>query len=212
MKRDGGQGQRVDESARERVLKAAAKLFNAKGYAGATVREIVGEAGVTKPVLYYYFGNKEGIYLELLRGPFAQFEAIVGDRKVDKGSAKARLFILADRVFSLFLDHLDVARLMYSIYYGPPQGAPFFDFDAYHLKWEQAIAELIAEGIQTGEIRDGDVRDMTLVVLGAISVSMEVCLCKPEEAVDRQGLARLLDLVFRGVGMPQYAPSMKGEL
>jgi len=32
------------------------------------VREIVAAAGVTKPVLYYYFRNKEGIYLELMQG------------------------------------------------------------------------------------------------------------------------------------------------
>lgn len=188
-----------DASARRRVLGAAAELFTSKGYAATTVREIVAKAGVTKPVLYYYFGSKEGIYLELLRDPFSQFEAIVKEQKVDTGDAKTRLLSLADRVFSLFLDHLDVARLMYSIYYGPPQGAPFFDFDALHMKWEQAIAQLIADGVQKGEIRKGDVQDMTLVVLGAISVSMELCLCRPEAGVDRACLTRLLHHVFQGI-------------
>lgn len=191
--------QTKDVSARERVLEAAARLFTAKGYAATTVREIVAAAGVTKPVLYYYFGSKEGIYLELLQEPFAEFEAIVAEQKDDTSHIKKRLLSLADRVFSLFLDHLDVGRLMYSIYYGPPQGAPFFDFDAHHLRLEQAIAELIAEGVRKGEIREGNVGEMTLVVLGAISVSMEVCLCQPEANVDRRTLLNLLQLVFEGI-------------
>jgi AcrR family transcriptional regulator len=198
-RKERGDGQTRDISARERVLQAATMLFTSKGYAATTVREIVADAGVTKPVLYYYFGSKEGIYLELLHGPFAEFEAIVGRQKDDKGDVKSRLLSLADRVFSLFLDHLDVGRLMYSIYYGPPQGAPFFDFDAYHFRLEQAISELIAEGVLKGEIREGNVREMTLVVLGAISVSMELCLCRPEASVDRKTLTNLLHLVFEGI-------------
>lgn len=197
--RDKEKGRVGDASAKERVLDAAARLFTSKGYAATTVREIVANAGVTKPVLYYYFGSKEGIYLELLREPFARFESIVREQTGVAGDSKTRLLALADRVFSLFLDHLDVGRLMYSIYYGPPQGAPFFDFDAHHLRWQQAIAELIAEGRQRGEIEAGNVEEMTLVVLGAISVCMELCLCKPEARVDRTTLANLLHLVFDGI-------------
>ena len=72
-----------DESplgARQRLLDAAAELFNGKGYAATTVREIVKAAGVTKPVLYYYFKNKEGIFLELMRGNLPQAQRIVGFR------------------------------------------------------------------------------------------------------------------------------------
>lgn len=192
-------GQKTDVSARKRVLDAAARLFTSRGYAATTVREIVAAAGVTKPVLYYYFGSKEGIYLELLRGPFAEFEAIVAEQKACRGDVKTRLLSLADRVFSLFVDHLDEGRLMYSIYYGPPQGAPFFDFDALHLQWEKAIAELIAEGMQKGEIKEGNVREMTLVVLGAISICMELCLCQPDARIDRSSLRNVLHLVFGGI-------------
>jgi TetR/AcrR family transcriptional regulator len=200
--RERGSRGTADVSARQRVLEAATKLFTSKGYSATTVREIVADAGVTKPVLYYYFGSKEGIYLELFREPFQEFEAIIEEYKADKGSTKHRLLSFADRVFSGFLDYLDVIRLVYSIYYGPPQGAPLFDFDAYHLKWEQAIAELVAEGMQRGEIEEGDIQDVTLVILGTISVAMEVCLCRPEASIDRTGLARLLNLAFRGLSAP----------
>src|SRR5512135_427678 len=117
---------------RQRLLSGATELFASKGYAATTVREIVEQAGVTKPVLYYYFGSKEGIYLDLMREPFSKFAALVEEAILQPGSARERLFRLCLRAYDIFVENLDVARVMYSIYYGPPQGAPFVDFDAYH--------------------------------------------------------------------------------
>ena len=77
MGRPKGKIDSPDETARNLLLASALKLFNQKGYTGTTVREIVADAGVTKPVLYYYFGNKEGIYLELFEDPFRQFEELL---------------------------------------------------------------------------------------------------------------------------------------
>src|SRR5277367_1840411 len=51
---------------RQRLLEAGLKLFANRGYAGTAVQEITGEAKVTKPTLYYYFGNKEGLFRALV--------------------------------------------------------------------------------------------------------------------------------------------------
>lgn len=48
-----------------RILEAAISLFARKGYAATSVREIVQEADVTNPMLYYYFDSKEGLFLFL---------------------------------------------------------------------------------------------------------------------------------------------------
>ena len=42
---------------RERILQCALELFYAKGYDAVGVQEIAQKAGITKPTLYYYFGN-----------------------------------------------------------------------------------------------------------------------------------------------------------
>ena len=55
-----------ESSARERILETAIGMFAEKGYAGTSVREIVEQAGVSKPVLYYYFQSKEGLFLAIL--------------------------------------------------------------------------------------------------------------------------------------------------
>jgi outer membrane protein len=51
---------------RQRLLDAGLKLFANRGYAGTPVQDIAEEARVTKPTLYYYFGNKEGLFQALV--------------------------------------------------------------------------------------------------------------------------------------------------
>ena len=156
-------------------------------------------AGVTKPVLYYYFRNKEGIYLELIREAFAQFDALLDASQSQQGSTTERLLRLSDQIFSLFMENIEVARLMYSIYYGPPQGAPFFDFDTYHIKFHDAIRRLVKEGIRKGEFHTGNANDMMWALLGAVNVAMEVRLCHPEIGMERKRLVRILRLILQGI-------------
>ena len=199
MARRSNQTDSVNGSVRQRLLEGAAELFTQKGYAGTTVREIVAAGGVTKPVLYYYFRNKEGIYLELMRQAFTRVDDLLKAALEDQGSATQKLLHLCDRVYSLFMENVKVARVMYSIYYGPQQGAPFFDFDAYHLKFVEAIRRLIGEGIRKGEFRKGNPAEMAWAIIGAINVAMEVHLGQTELELGREGLARVLKLIFTGI-------------
>ncbi|HOH51706.1 MAG TPA: helix-turn-helix domain-containing protein, partial [Candidatus Hydrogenedentes bacterium] len=48
--------------AEARLLESALKIFSEKGYEGTSIREIIEGAGVTRPVLYYYFQNKEDLF------------------------------------------------------------------------------------------------------------------------------------------------------
>ncbi len=194
-----GRAEPENGSARQRLLAAATDLFTERGYAATTVREIVGAAGVTKPVLYYYFGNKEGIYLELMREGFAGLDELLTASAGDRGSAREKLLRLCDQTYTLFMENIKLARVMYSIYYGPHQGAPFFDFDSYHTKFQQAVRKLIREGIRRGEFRKGNPEDITWAVLGAINVAMEVHLGHTEMQLGREGLARVLKVIFRGI-------------
>ncbi len=191
---------------RGRLLAAALQIFTTKGYAATTVREIVEAAGVTKPVLYYYFHNKEGIYLELMQRPFARFGAIMAECLTDAGSAGERLLLLCDRIMQLFVEELDVARLMYAIYYGPPQGAPSFDFEAHHQKLHEVIAALVQAGIESGELRRESPEEMAWVILGTLNVAWEEQLCQHAPRLDGQGLQRLLMLILRS-----FAPAGTGR-
>ena len=195
---------RESGEAREALIREALTLFTTKGYAATSVREIVEAAGVTKPVLYYYFGNKEGLYLELIRHPLDAFVQAVIQATAGKDSARAKIGQLFETVLLLFMEHLDEARLMYSIYYGPPQGAPHVDFEAHHSRLGELISELVREGIRRKEFHFDDPEAASWLLLGALNFAMEEQLCQRKPAVNLDGLKRILEMTL---GSP--APASK---
>lgn len=55
------------DGSRERILRAAAEEFGAKGYSGARTAGIARRAGVNQQLISYYFGGKQGLLDELRR-------------------------------------------------------------------------------------------------------------------------------------------------
>jgi AcrR family transcriptional regulator len=51
---------------RARILRAARKVFAQRGYHGATIGEIAGEAGLSNGAVYYNFASKEDLFFALL--------------------------------------------------------------------------------------------------------------------------------------------------
>jgi AcrR family transcriptional regulator len=61
-RRAGSRG--VPRAVREpQILTVAGRVFAARGYHAASMEEIAAQAGVTKPLVYTYFGSKEGLYV-----------------------------------------------------------------------------------------------------------------------------------------------------
>ena len=56
----------TDVITRERLLRAAARLFAAQGFARVTVRDICAEAGANVSAVNYHFGDKRTLYDEVL--------------------------------------------------------------------------------------------------------------------------------------------------
>jgi AcrR family transcriptional regulator len=203
MKTPSPKVQEEDAAARARLLRAALDLFERKGYASTTVREIVEAAGVTKPVLYYYFGNKEGIYLALMGETFSAFVEKLAAIRNRGGDSRHRILDLCDEVYVFTVAHLPLIRVMYAIYYGPPQGAPPFDFDATHREFQAMARSILEEGLARGEAFSVSAEDAMWAILGALNIAIEVELCHPERSVGREGLRRILNLVFDGLAAPR---------
>ncbi len=49
-------------AAATKILEVAFRLFSQKGFANVSIRDICKETGTTAPVIYYYFGNKKGLF------------------------------------------------------------------------------------------------------------------------------------------------------
>jgi len=64
-------------AARASILAAARSLFSEKGFEGASTQEIADLAGVNKRLVFYYFGNKEELYLAALEDFFGKVEMLL---------------------------------------------------------------------------------------------------------------------------------------
>jgi AcrR family transcriptional regulator len=63
----------------QQVLAAARALFAQRGYGAVTMDEVADAVGVTKPLLYIYFGNKERLYLACMEPAAEELrEAVAG--------------------------------------------------------------------------------------------------------------------------------------
>jgi AcrR family transcriptional regulator len=64
---------RSTEEVNRLILAAAEELFAARGYAGATTKEIARVAGVAEPMIFRAFGSKEKLFEAAVLEPFERF-------------------------------------------------------------------------------------------------------------------------------------------
>jgi AcrR family transcriptional regulator len=87
----------------EQTLAVAHVLFAARGFAAVTMDDIAAEVGVTKPLLYNYFGNKERLYVACMeRAGDALFATI--EETVRPSANPGDLLSDGLRAFFAFLD------------------------------------------------------------------------------------------------------------
>jgi len=74
---------------KETIIAKALELFSTRGYEGVSVNELTEAAGITKPTLYYYFGNKEGVFESVCQSYYAKLNAIIAENAEYKANPKS---------------------------------------------------------------------------------------------------------------------------
>jgi AcrR family transcriptional regulator len=87
----------------EQTLEAAHGLFAERGYAAVKMDEIAAEVGVTKPLLYTYFGNKERLYIACMARAGDALTATVAEA-VAATASPGEALAAGVRAFFAFLD------------------------------------------------------------------------------------------------------------
>jgi AcrR family transcriptional regulator len=188
----------LEANSRERLLETATELFAEKGYAGASVREIVEKAGVSKPVLYYYFKSKEGLFYAILEWAADVQQNILNEIFEARGTVLQRFIFLYRRVHEGIQQYKSLYIMIHGLIYGPPEGVPEYDFASFQRYMLDAVKRIYAEGLPSGEIRDADAEEVAFLVLGLMDFSINMDMVLPELA-DSQRPERLLRLAFQGL-------------
>jgi AcrR family transcriptional regulator len=196
---DPKEGKRNNETGvRKELLSAGISLFAEKGYASTSVREIVSLAGVTKPVLYYYFQNKEGLFQAILDWAAEELDAILEEALQKPDTALEQIVHLYRGIYRGLMEHHQLFKLINHLFFGPPQGAPRYDIERFHRRMVEVIKEIYLGGLRQGELREVDPEEATLLVLGVTDYCFHLDYLHPE-AMDPDRAERLLRLAFRGL-------------
>ena len=188
----------LQNNARERLLETATALFAEKGYASASVREIVEKAGVSKPVLYYYFKSKEGLFYAILEWAAEVQQEILNEIFEARGTVLERFIFLYRRVYEGIRQYQSLYIMIHGLIYGPPQGVPEYDFARYQRRMLDAVKRIYTEGVSKDEIRNVDAEEVAFLVLGLMDFSLNMDMALPELA-NPQRPERLLRLAFQGL-------------
>ncbi|MER7497575.1 ScbR family autoregulator-binding transcription factor [Streptomyces pharetrae] len=86
---------------RQKIVKAAAELFDEVGYEAATISEVLKKCGVTKGALYFHFSSKEELAQEVLAAQVAALppvppQELYLQQTLDEALLLAHLLCLGD--------------------------------------------------------------------------------------------------------------------
>ena len=99
-------------NARAELLDVATEEFARVGYHGARVDEIAARSSTTKRMIYYYFGDKDGLFTAVLERAYASARA--GERKLDLSGLDpvGAIATLIEHTVRWHAEHPEVGRLV----------------------------------------------------------------------------------------------------
>jgi len=153
---------------RERLLTSAAEVFALHGYHDSAVSQICLRAGSNKPMLYYHFGSKGGLFVEVVRETFVTLKLRI------RGSLPARESGL-ERVAEFVQDYVralaepgSVGRAVFTELSSLPAEVQTEVIRAYD---EQIVSELRAilqTSVDAAEFRPIPVEDTAIAIMAIV--------------------------------------------
>jgi AcrR family transcriptional regulator len=90
---------RDPEATRRNILEIATEEFADKGFSGARVDDIAARTNTSKRMIYYYFGDKEGLFVAVIEQAYGRIRQIEAALKLDHLEAESALRTLVGFTF-----------------------------------------------------------------------------------------------------------------
>jgi AcrR family transcriptional regulator len=189
----------VSSDVRERIVAAALRLFSEKGYAATSLREIAEAARTTKPMIYYYFKSKEGLYASTL-GDLLQGFADAIDRATHEGDSPVeRIRAFADVYLHYFQQREAHIAFMVREVFG--LGADIMHEFGRNLEQRirSRLRRIVEEGVQQGVFRPCDVDTSSIAMMGILNMFI-LCRVFGDLPLNREAaVGQLMDFYVRGL-------------
>ena len=143
------------ENRRMSILTAAEKVFDARGYAEATMEEVAEQAGISKGNIYNYFQDKHHLFGQVFTMSLATHKAEMERIATEPGSATEKLQRFLDLWFQRLCYYKRVGRLILEFWATAAreerEGDLAVRLRELYFADRSHVASIIARGIQTGE-------------------------------------------------------------
>lgn len=105
-----------EKDTKEKIFIVSARLFAEKGYNGVSMREISEQTGLSKPTIYYHFGNKEGIYSSLIHTSLSHGSSFINNILILDIPVKDKLVEIVKTWFRHVLRYPEFAKFILSLF------------------------------------------------------------------------------------------------
>lgn len=179
--------------------------FAHRGYAGASIQDIVDAARVTKPALYYHFPSKEALYRALVDQAQDERYRLMREAAARAPSAAEQCVEIASSLFEFAQTHQELTRLMLAAAFAAPGEVPASvkNLTKGRRNFEFVVGRLVA-GQKAGELtRRYSAEELAFFIFGQINVSIMAHVLLPDCHLDRAKAKRVVALCLEGARAPR---------
>ncbi len=109
-----GVRERSAQATRDAILRAAIKVFAKHGFSGGSVEKISKAAKSVDRMIYYYFGNKEGLFVAVIDEIYRRFDEAEAGLELDTGDPVGALRTMIRFVVRYYREHPEFVSLLNS--------------------------------------------------------------------------------------------------
>lgn len=147
-----------------RILTEAWRLFQLKGYRGVSMNAVCQACGITKPTLYYYFEDKETLYIRVMLSRLEGFRSII---EADS-PLRERLAGLASEILGSYTTNIN--SMLHDMQYVKRESYHTQVNEAFQRELLGPLRSAMSQGIGSGDLRPGDAAIYAWVFLGLVNV------------------------------------------
>lgn len=183
---------------RERILAAAIEAFARTGYHRTSLRDIFERAGTNKPMVYYHYQSKDGLYLAAVRHLLEQTATRLRDTVAAERSAIGQLRHFAEGFLDAFVRTHPLLGVTLRELEGLDATLRHAVLEEYARLVGVQLRVILEDGVASGEFRaldiDGCWGSITAILTGSLRLHRH-----PDEPMIRQTVAQVID--YYAVGL-----------
>lgn len=179
---------------KRKIFETSMKLFAEKGYDATSIEEITATVGVAKGTLYYHFSSKEEIFKFLIEEGVKLLKNSIAIKtdKLENSLDKIRAIVLIQ--IKVLVKYESFMTIILSQIWGTDPRSRLCK--GYVFDYIQMIEEIVQEGINKGEIVDGDTNVIASGIFGFTCSSLIYKMRHQETQIDVATLDREIEKLF----------------